>query len=149
VPTIQTVKGPMLVIDPDQNIINGMSSIMRYMGIKAFNTFYKWVELYGFPAIKTPEGKWLSSMTAIDQWIFLCAEVDWENRRYSRGRTRRVETMIRKLMDRNRQEVGQRTYLVNKNAALEMLENEIAREEATDLQIIEAPSDEAAMKRDM
>lgn len=90
----------MLLIDPTENILIGHQQIQQYMHIKSINTLYQWVELYGFPAIKRPDGLWMSSMTSIDQWIFLAAELDSENRPYSRGYSQKLE--IAKIRLENR-----------------------------------------------
>lgn len=64
---------------PDE-IIVGAKSICAYMRIAAINTLERWVRDYGFPAIKRPDGKWLTSRTAIDEWIWLAAELHAEGR---------------------------------------------------------------------
>lgn len=83
-----------IFIDPMDNIIKGSGNILKYMGLNSIVTLYEWVELYGFPAIKRPDGVWTTSITAIDQWIFLAAEVDLENRPKSRGSSRRGDKAI-------------------------------------------------------
>lgn len=75
----------MLRIDPADNILIGGDTILRYLALSSMNTLHRWVELYAFPAIKRPDGLWMSSMTAIDQWIFLAAEVNNENLDHTRG----------------------------------------------------------------
>lgn len=74
----------MLRIDPLDNMLIGGETICKYLAISSLNTLKRWVELYAFPAIKRPDGLWMSSMTAIDQWIFLAAEVTNENTDTSR-----------------------------------------------------------------
>lgn len=64
---------------PD-NILVGARAICRYMHISAINTLERWVNQYGFPAIKRPDGKWLTSTTAIDEWIWLAAELHAEGK---------------------------------------------------------------------
>jgi hypothetical protein len=140
VPTLVTANGPMLVIDPDQNILMGARSIMHYMRIKSWVTLYRWIELYGFPAIKNPEGHWMSSMTAIDQWIFISAEADWERRVYSRGGNRRTEKLIRMMMDRQSQPHSERMAgsHPNRDGALRLLESELATRTTIDITAEEA-----------
>lgn len=58
---------------------------MRYLGIHHILTLYKWVDEFGLPAIKRPDGVWMSTATAIDTWIFMCAELDYKHRAYARG----------------------------------------------------------------
>lgn len=74
-----------LRVDPDDNILVGAESICRYLGIASVTTLWRWVEMYAFPAIKRPDGLWMSSMTAIDQWIFLAAEVTNDKLEHTRG----------------------------------------------------------------
>jgi hypothetical protein len=74
-----------LYINPDDNVIVGAGRICRYLGIASMSTLWRWVEMYAFPAIKRPDGVWVSTMTAIDQWIFLAAEVVNDNLERSRG----------------------------------------------------------------
>ena len=90
----------MLRVDPAENIIVGSESICRYIGVASPGTLWRWVETYGFPAIKRPDGLWMSSMTAIDQWIFLAAEVTNDNLEMSRGACVRVEKQIERLQRR-------------------------------------------------
>ncbi len=61
-------------------ILVGAKSICAYMKISAINTLERWVMQYGFPAIKRPDGKWLTSTTAIDEWIWLAAELHAEGK---------------------------------------------------------------------
>lgn len=72
-------------IDPAQNVLLGARAIMRYLGIHQILTLYKWVDEYALPAIKSPNGQWLTTCTAIDTWIFMTAELDYKNRKYNRG----------------------------------------------------------------
>src|SRR3990167_11121965 len=71
---------PRLVVDPMENVLVGSGNILRYLGIDSIVTLYTWVELYGCPCIKRPDGRWMTTMTAIDQWIWLGAEADLINR---------------------------------------------------------------------
>lgn len=89
-----------LVIDPMENVLIGSDKIMRYCRISSVVTMYQWVELYGFPAIKRPDGAWMSTCTSIDQWIFLAAELDNENRPFSRGYGGRHEIALARLQGR-------------------------------------------------
>lgn len=90
----------VLFVDPEENVIIGSQNIMRYMRWKSIVTLYDWVELYGFPAIKTPSGKWLTTMTAIDQWVMLAAEVDRQNRGRSRGTNARADIAKKRVAAR-------------------------------------------------
>ncbi len=74
-----------LYISPEDNVLVGAGTICKYLGVASINTLWRWVELYAFPAIKRPDGVWMSTMTAIDQWIFLAAEVVNDNLEHTRG----------------------------------------------------------------
>lgn len=89
-----------LVVDPMENILIGSDIIMRYLKIKSMATLYEYVETYGLPAIKRPDGMWLSSITAIDTWLFLAAEADHENRPHSRGYQQNMEFQALRLAKR-------------------------------------------------
>lgn len=89
-----------LYIDPQDNVLIGSQNIMRYLGIAAANTLYNWVEVYALPAIKLPNGQWMTTMTAIDQWIFMAAELDAGNRLYSRGSNRRYDLALEQAQRR-------------------------------------------------
>lgn len=62
-------------------ILVGAKQICDYMQISALNTLERWVDQFGFPAIKRPDGKWITSTTAIDEWIWIAAELHAEGRR--------------------------------------------------------------------
>jgi hypothetical protein len=86
-----------LYIDPNQNVLVGAQAICRYLGIAGINTLWRWVEMYAFPAIKRPDGVWMSTMTAIDQWIFLAAEVVNDKLDRSRGLNTTAEIAAARL----------------------------------------------------
>lgn len=86
-----------LRIAPDDNVIIGAENILRYLGIGSLGTLWRWVELYGLPAIKRPDGLWMTTMTAIDQWIFLAAEVVNDGREYGHCMNVRAEMAIKRL----------------------------------------------------
>ena len=91
---------PLLQVSPEANVLVGWPAISKYLGIRSWATFYQWVEVYGFPAIKRPDGMWMTTMTAIDQWIFLAAEADNDVRPHSRGAGKRVDVALRRLTER-------------------------------------------------
>lgn len=86
-----------LRVDPQDNIIVGAQNICSYLGLASIATLWRWVELYAFPAIKRPDGVWMTSMTAIDQWIFLAAEIVNENTEVSRGLNTTAEIAMARL----------------------------------------------------
>lgn len=91
---------PRLLIDPMKNVLIGSQLIRMYMGISSITTMIEWIEVYGMPAIKRPDGQWMSTISAIDQWIFMAAEADYENRPYSRGDNKRVDLALKKAQNR-------------------------------------------------
>ena len=96
----KTPSGPKVTVDPDENILVGSQAILRYMGLSSIVTLYQYVEQYGFPAIKRPDGMWMSSITAIDQWIFMAAEEDLKNRPHSRGSNTRSDISLKRARDK-------------------------------------------------
>ena len=106
-----------LRIDPEQNVIIGAKNIMAYVGIKSFSTLWRWVELFAFPAIKRPDGLWMTTMTAIDQWIFLAAETANDSLEKSRGNNVTAQIALERLQrhvddgtfDREHRRIGLKT----------------------------------------
>jgi predicted DNA-binding transcriptional regulator AlpA len=49
-------------------VFMGVRSICQYMGI-GHSTFYLWTRGYGFPATRTPDGRWVTSAALIDEWL--------------------------------------------------------------------------------
>jgi hypothetical protein len=62
------------------NVLMGATAICKYMRISAFHTMIRWIDDYGFPAIKTPDGKWFTTTSAIDQWIWMASELESKRR---------------------------------------------------------------------
>lgn len=60
----------------------------------------EWVEIYGLPCVKRPDGQWMTTMSAIDEWIFMAAEADYLNRPYSRGDNKRADQALKKAQNR-------------------------------------------------
>lgn len=81
----------VLTVDPNENILIGLQKIQRYLGIRSTTTFIVWVEVFGLPAVKRPDGCWMTSMTAIDQWIWMASELETRQRAFSRGTNERVD----------------------------------------------------------
>ncbi len=87
-------------ISPADNILLGATAIKRYLRIRSWATLYRLIELYGLPAIKRPDGKWMSSVTAIDEWLFLASEADANNRPYLRGTNERLDRATERIAKR-------------------------------------------------
>lgn len=89
-----------LLIDPMTNVLIGSQLIRMYLGIRSIATMIEWVEVYGLPCIKRPDGQWMTTMSAIDQWIFMAGEADYLNRPYSRGDNKRADLALQKAQRR-------------------------------------------------
>lgn len=89
---------PFLRVAPEDNVLLGIDRICGYLGIRSHVTMYKWIELHGLPVVRRPDGWYMTTMTAIDQWLFLVSEVENENRPWSRGTNARLE-LARKRLD--------------------------------------------------
>lgn len=87
----------LLRVDPSDNILVGGQSICAYIGISSISTLWRWVELFGFPAVRRPDGLWMSSMTAIDQWIWMASEIEVDKAVTSKGQQTTIENAIRRL----------------------------------------------------
>lgn len=78
----------------------GSETICRYLGIASYTTMIVWVEVYGLPALKCPDGMWRSSVTAIDEWLFLGSAAETANRGYSRGTNNRADIALEQAKKR-------------------------------------------------
>lgn len=58
-------------INPESNIIVGAAKICKYIHV-SMPTLMRWINDHGFPAMQRPDGLWMSSVTSIDQWIWMC-----------------------------------------------------------------------------
>lgn len=75
-----TDKFRLLWIKPEENVLIGWWRICNYLGIKDRKTLLIWVDDWALPAIKRPDGIWMTTMTSIDQWIMMAAQSTWENK---------------------------------------------------------------------
>jgi thiazole synthase ThiGH ThiG subunit len=66
------VRDAGLRVQRDQNVIIGTHNICNYIGLKSQEALRTWVDKYAFPAVMRPDGLWMTTMTAVDEWIFLC-----------------------------------------------------------------------------
>lgn len=87
-------------IDRNENILIGTNEICRYLRIKSMTTMIQWHEVYGLPIMKRPDGMWMSSCTAIDEWIFMASRAEAENRGYSRGTNTRADIALKYAQER-------------------------------------------------
>ena len=92
--------GMRVSVNPYDNVLLGSNVILRYLGIRSMATLYEYIELYGLPCIKTPDGMWMTTMTAIDSWIFIAAQADRNNRTHSRGSNKRHDIALKILRRR-------------------------------------------------
>jgi hypothetical protein len=67
-----SVRDARLRVDREQNVIIGAKAICQYIGLKSYPALYHWIDRHAFPAVMRPDGMWMTTMTAIDEWIFLC-----------------------------------------------------------------------------
>ena len=63
-----------LKIHRDQNVIIGAKNICAYIGLKSLVAMHRWVDKHAFPAVMRPDGMWMTTMTAVDEWLWLCLE---------------------------------------------------------------------------
>lgn len=57
-------------VSTESNIIVGGNKIAKYIHV-SLPTLMRWITDHGFPAIQRPDGLWISSVTSIDQWIWM------------------------------------------------------------------------------
>jgi hypothetical protein len=70
----------LLWIKPEENVLLGWWKICDYLGVKDRKTLQIWVDEWALPAIKRPDGVWMTTMTSIDQWIMLASQTQYENK---------------------------------------------------------------------
>ena len=70
----------LLWIKPEENVLLGWWRICQYLGIRDRKTMVAWIDNWAMPAIKRPDGVWMTTQTAIDQWIMLAAQVTHVNK---------------------------------------------------------------------
>jgi hypothetical protein len=63
---------------------------------------YQWHEKYGLPIMKRPDGQWMTTITAIDEWIFMASEFERTKRPFSRGTNRSPEQEYQRASDKLR-----------------------------------------------
>jgi len=71
---------PAVAIVPKDNIILGHKNICDYLGIVEIRVLERWVDEFALPMVKRPDGIWMTSITAIDQWINMAAMIAYENK---------------------------------------------------------------------
>jgi len=49
-------------------ILDGIAAIAMYIG-KSYSTTARWIKFFDLPAMKQPNGRWMSSKQAITAWI--------------------------------------------------------------------------------
>lgn len=86
-----------LRIDPADNVLIGGQRICRYLGVKSYNTLYRWIELYALPVVKRPDGQYMTTMTAIDQWLFRYAEVLHDRKAHLRAANCTAQEALERL----------------------------------------------------
>jgi hypothetical protein len=99
----------LLWIKPEENVLLGWWKICDYLGVKDRKTLQIWVDEWALPAIKRPDGVWMTTMTSIDQWIMLASQTQYENRTKNgetTGQRRALKAQLKAStkMDRGRTE---------------------------------------------
>lgn len=120
-------------IAPEDNILVGSAAIMKYLKIKSLVTLYQWVERYGLPAVKRPDGRWMCSVTAIDQWLFLAAEDDFRRRKKSRGANVRADIALRQALHRHGPDSQQAKMALDRVKRLKEARDASERSESPDV----------------
>lgn len=95
----KVLQRPVRRIAPEDNVLRGGRAICAYLKVASLPTIERWVIGYGFPAIKTPDGVWMSTTTAIDQWVWIAAELEADKR--LDARTRKVALSVAFGAERN------------------------------------------------
>ena len=78
----------------EDNVLLGSAAICRYLGIGSFTTMIVWNEQFGLPVAKRPDGMWMTTVSAIDSWLFLASSAEAELRSYSRGTNVRADKAL-------------------------------------------------------
>lgn len=73
----------------ESEVLSGVRSICRYLHI-GHETFYRWTTQERFPAAFSPDCRWLTSTTLIDEWIL--ARVEAQQRALHADATDEAET---------------------------------------------------------
>lgn len=89
-----------LTVNPDDNVLIGSTVICKYLGITSTTTLIVWHEAFLLPIMKRPDGMWMTTMTAIDEWIWMASQAEAENRAYSRGTNVRADIALERAKAR-------------------------------------------------
>ena len=73
-------------IEPTDNLLLGANAIIKYLGLKSYAALTNWIDNYALPVVKRPDDQLMTTVTAIDQWIFLSAELRAEKRQHTAQR---------------------------------------------------------------
>lgn len=107
-----------LLIDPLQNVLIGSQTIRKYLKIKSIITLYEWHEVYKLPIMKLANGQWMTTISAIDEWIWMASELERTNRPYSRGDNKRAELALKKAQRRVERLKAREAELGSREAAI-------------------------------
>lgn len=65
-------KGDSIIrYNPQDNALIGARAIMRHLGIPKIQMLQNWIDEHHFPVAIRPDGKMISTMASIDEWIFI------------------------------------------------------------------------------
>lgn len=87
--------GQYPLVPPERNALIGARVIMKYMGIRSTRTLYRMIHEYGLPVVPRSDGVLFSTVTSIDDWLFLAAEAN-HNARKQRERARRARAKVKR-----------------------------------------------------
>lgn len=68
-------KGGPIAHQPSEHVLWGLKAIANYLG-RGYTTLLVWHRDYGLPITKAPDGKWFTTKSALDRWIFASSEAD-------------------------------------------------------------------------
>ena len=116
---------PRLLIDPMSNLILGSQNIRKYLGIRSIITLYEWHEIYSLPIMKRPDGQWMTTISAIDDWIWMASELEVKNRPYGRGDNKRAELALKKAQRRVDRLKSREAELGSREAAIRSAQSDL------------------------
>lgn len=68
------------LVEPERNVIIGVKTIMKYLGIRSTRTLYRMIHEQGLPVVPRTDGVLFTTVTSIDDWLFLAAEAAHQDR---------------------------------------------------------------------
>lgn len=77
-----------VLVDPDKNVLVGLNTIRKYLGLRSMRALQILRSEQGldFYIFLRYDGRWMTSCTLLDHWLFLASRAQEENRRVKRAR---------------------------------------------------------------